>query len=172
MIRIRVVGEPAPQGSKSFKGKRGAGIGIMVESSKKVAPWRESVAGAAIDQTTIEQRGLEGPLAVHMAFILLQPVSLSKKKVALGPYRKPDLSKLVRSTEDALTTAGVWRDDAQVVSCTASKRFARPGEALGAELWIESAALIDLFRLPASPEQLAQEDADDLEQRTRQEERR
>jgi Holliday junction resolvase RusA-like endonuclease len=28
----------------------------------------------------------------------------------------PDLSKLIRSTEDALTDAGVWTDDARVVA--------------------------------------------------------
>jgi crossover junction endodeoxyribonuclease RusA len=31
------------------------------------------------------------------------------------PDRIPDLSKLCRSTEDALTDAGVWADDARVV---------------------------------------------------------
>ena len=43
------------------------------------------------------------------------------------PCRTPDLSKLARSTEDALTTAGLWRDDARVVEYT---RLAKvyPGE--------------------------------------------
>ena len=37
-----------------------------------------------------------------------------------------DLSKLVRSTEDALTDAGTWEDDSRIVHCVASKVF--PGE--------------------------------------------
>ena len=36
----------------------------------------------------------------------------------------PDLDKLLRSTFDAITTAGVWRDDAQVVVVSASKSYA------------------------------------------------
>jgi hypothetical protein len=31
-----------------------------------------------------------------------------------APYRTPDLSKLTRSTEDAITEAGLWADDARV----------------------------------------------------------
>jgi len=41
--------------------------------------------------------------------------------------RTPDLSKLVRSTEDALTEAGIWKDDARVVECFASKRYPNEG---------------------------------------------
>ena len=33
------------------------------------------------------------------------------------------MSKLARSTEDALTTAGVWADDARVVDEYLSKRY-------------------------------------------------
>jgi len=41
--------------------------------------------------------------------------------------RYPDVSKLARSTEDALTAAGIWKDDARVVEYT---RLAKvfPGE--------------------------------------------
>ena len=44
VITIRVYGTPAPQGSK-----RHVGRGVMVESSKKVKPWREAVKQAALD---------------------------------------------------------------------------------------------------------------------------
>src|ERR1035441_4214633 len=37
-----------------------------------------------------------------------------------------NLSKLVRSTEDALTDAGAWDDDARIVECRSGKRY--PGE--------------------------------------------
>jgi len=40
------------------------------------------------------------------------------------PAKMPDLSKLVRATEDALTDAGLWRDDAQVVEISAMKYWA------------------------------------------------
>jgi crossover junction endodeoxyribonuclease RusA len=36
---------------------------------------------------------------------------------------RPDLDKLVRAVLDALSEAGVWRDDAQVVSVVARKAY-------------------------------------------------
>lgn len=127
-MQITVYGMPAPQGSK-----RHVGRGIMIESSAKVKPWREAVKWAAI--TAREDAGLykgsplgstmSGPVRVEMVFTLPKPKSAPKKR-RTWPDRKPDLSKLIRSTEDALTDAGAWEDDARVVSCVARKVF--PGE--------------------------------------------
>ena len=100
------LGTPAPQGSKSFKGMAG-GHAILAESSKKVLPWREAVKAAAPAGPT-----LDGPLVVVMVFTLARPKSAKKSETT--PYRTPDLSKLCRATEDALTDAGLWADDARV----------------------------------------------------------
>jgi Holliday junction resolvase RusA-like endonuclease len=119
-MTIAVYGIPAPQGSKSFKGMRG-GHAIMIESSKKVKPWREAVKWAAL-----EAGGrITGPVEVEMYFTLPKPKSAPKTRVTF-PDRKPDLSKLVRCTEDALTDAGTWEDDSRVVRTTSMKVF--PGE--------------------------------------------
>jgi crossover junction endodeoxyribonuclease RusA len=64
-----------------------------------------------------------------MVFTLPKPKSAPKTRRTL-PDRKPDIDKLVRSTCDALTTAGVYEDDARIVSLTASKVF--PGEGIDA----------------------------------------
>jgi Holliday junction resolvase RusA-like endonuclease len=97
-----VLGQPAPQGSK-----RHVGHGIMVESSKKLLPWREAVKAAAPAGPM-----LDGPIAVRLVFTLPRPKSARKSEMV--PYRTPDLSKLARSTEDAITDAGLWADDARV----------------------------------------------------------
>ena len=39
------------------------------------------------------------------------------------PYKRPDLDKLLRSTMDAMTCAGVWRDDALVHIIHARKHY-------------------------------------------------
>jgi Holliday junction resolvase RusA-like endonuclease len=96
------LGTPAPQGSK-----RHVGHGVMVESSKKVLPWREAVKAAAPSGPM-----LDGPVAVRMVFTLQRPASA--RKTEHNPYRTPDLSKLARATEDACTDAGLWADDARV----------------------------------------------------------
>lgn len=72
---------------------------------------------------------LDEPLRVWMTFTVPKPTSAPKRRAIL-PSKLPDLSKLVRSTEDAITDAGMWRDGARVVECIASKRY--PGEGMNA----------------------------------------
>ena len=117
--RIVVYGSPAPQGSKRYVGN-----GIMIESSKHVKPWRQDVVEAAKRQ--FSGPALDAPLSVGMVFTLPKPISAPRRK-RTWPMRKPDVSKLARSTEDALTTAGVWVDDSRVVEYS---RLAKvfPGE--------------------------------------------
>lgn len=119
-LAFSVFGLPAPQGSKSFKGMR-AGHAVMVESSKKVKPWRR-----VVELSALAARGdmptMTGPISVVMVFTLPKPKSAPKTR-RTWPDRKPDLSKLVRSTEDALTSAKVWGDDAQVVELVAYKAY-------------------------------------------------
>lgn len=111
-LQVRAL--PGPQGSKSFKGMRN-GKAVLVESSKKVAPWREHVKATAMaDRLKRGMEALEGPVFVSMTITLPKPVNAPKTRIT-WPSKMPDLSKLARSTEDALTDAGIWRDDAQVV---------------------------------------------------------
>ncbi|ASU86193.1 RusA family crossover junction endodeoxyribonuclease [Nocardiopsis gilva YIM 90087] len=98
--------------------------------SKYVRPWRQDVRAAAEDALRLEDDPhafpLNGPLSVDMVFSVERPKShfgtgrnagVLKRSAPPYPASMPDLSKLLRSTEDALTSAGVWRDDARVVEC-------------------------------------------------------
>jgi Holliday junction resolvase RusA-like endonuclease len=124
-VYITVHGTPAPQGSKSFKGLTPQGKPMLVESSLKVKPWREAVKLAALAALPRSWQPLDEPLHVGIEFYLKRPTSSPK---TLGyPMRKPDIEKLERSTYDALTDAGVWADDARVVSNHNLKLFAGPG---------------------------------------------
>ncbi len=134
ILTIRVYGLPAPQGSK-----RHVGRGVMVESSNAVKPWREAVKFAAIESLRVgpdDEHGMaerlafpfgQAALAVSVTFTLPKPQSAPKTR-RTWPQRKPDIDKLVRSTFDALTDAGVWRDDSQVVDLVAVKTY--PGESM------------------------------------------
>lgn len=121
---IVVHGDPAPQGSKKFVGMAGC-RGLMVESSKRCKPWRQDVVAAAREAMSGFTM-FDGPLKIKMVFTLPKPLSAPKRK-RTWPNRKPDVSKLARSTEDALVTAGVLEDDARIVEYT---RLAKvfPGE--------------------------------------------
>lgn len=123
LFELRLSGTPAPQGSKS-KGKGGA----MYEASARVKPWRERVHTYACQVLNLRgRRGfpLRGAVEMDLVLSLARPPSHMgigrnagrlKPSAPRYPASPPDLSKLARSTEDALTTAGVWRDDGQVVA--------------------------------------------------------
>jgi Holliday junction resolvase RusA-like endonuclease len=126
-VTITVHGRPAPQGSKrAFMGKRtdGTPVARVIESSHdRVKSWRQAVIDAAGNDPW---RGppLTGPLEVSMRFWLPRPkghyrtgrnAHLLRDAAPAYPHGTPDLSKLCRATEDALSDIAAWDDDAQVV---------------------------------------------------------
>ncbi|MGW5690287.1 RusA family crossover junction endodeoxyribonuclease [Streptomyces asiaticus] len=131
-LTIVVNGGPAPQGSKRYAGhRRNAASGrvsaVLVEQSKRVKPWRQQVHEAALAATRLyaNWQPLDGPIAAEMSFTVRdkpnsRPVwwpseTPWSRRLNWRPASSPDLSKLLRSTEDALTTARAWKDDARVV---------------------------------------------------------
>ena len=123
---IVVRGTPAPQGSKKFVGRAKSGRGILVESSAKVRPWRQDVRAAALEARG-ESAPLDGPVRCTMTFTLPKPGSAPKRRRS-WPCRKPDASKLARSTEDALVEAGALVDDARIVELVVRKVFPLEGD--------------------------------------------
>jgi crossover junction endodeoxyribonuclease RusA len=137
-VTLDVLGTPAPQGSK-----RHVGNGRMVESSKAVGPWREAVVSEA-RRTMVEGLMLDGPLRVIVDFRLCRPHGHHGAKglrpsAPRWPHVKPDIDKLLRSTLDGLTQAGVIADDARIVEVLAVKAYADSGPA-GARITVESLA--------------------------------
>lgn len=125
-LLITVHGTPAPQGSK-----RHVGNGVMIEMSQRLKPWRQNVKEAALTamehaqyDNHVHRAPLDGPLAASIVFTVReQPTSRPtwwpanqrwSKALRWRPASTPDLSKLLRATEDALTGVA-WKDDARVV---------------------------------------------------------
>ncbi|MEU8780032.1 RusA family crossover junction endodeoxyribonuclease [Streptomyces sp. NPDC048637] len=132
MIEIDVIGTPAPQGSK-----RHVGGGRMVESSKKVKPWRNAISTEALNHTF----GTWPYVAVFATFRLKRPKShyrtgrfadQLKADAPEYPAKYPDVDKLCRSTLDGLKAGGAFADDAQVVKLYAHKVYATREEEPGA----------------------------------------
>lgn len=145
-----VYGMPGPQGSKSFKGLTPSGHARLVESSKKVKPWRQAIVDQVDSLVTplgLRRPLFDGPLSVGFYFTLPKPGSAPKRRTT-WPCRKPDGSKLQRSTEDALTDSGVWKDDARVVDWHGRKFF--PGE--GDMALPVPGAIVYVSRLDLAPE--------------------
>lgn len=117
-VTVIAYGRPAPQGSKRYVGhSKRTGNAVLVEMSRHVKPWRTVVhdAARAVIDATPGFVPLDGPLSVGMVFTIARP---QRPKYTTAPAVAPDLSKLARSTEDALTDARLWADDARVVEYT------------------------------------------------------
>ena len=111
----------------------------LVESSKRVKPWRQDVKYAALEahEQTCGDEGVHfpkgTPVCVSLTFYTPRPQShygtgrnaqTVKASAPAPPATKPDLDKLVRSTLDALGEAGMWADDGQVTDLIATARYA------------------------------------------------
>ncbi|TQL46700.1 Holliday junction resolvase RusA-like endonuclease [Homoserinimonas aerilata] len=121
-VAFQVDGTPAPQGSKKGFSRIGSTRVAMVESSDKVKPWRAAVKTAGEDAMN-GRAPLDGPLTVLITFRLAKPKTVKRDL----PTVYPDLDKLVRSTFDGLTAAGVIADDARICDLHTYKRYGEPG---------------------------------------------
>lgn len=127
LVSFTVLGIPAPQGSfraaYSEKSKRA----FLVQSCKRTMPWRQEVAAVAAKA----MKGLallDGAAELTVYCFLPRPRSHYGKhglrpSAPKYPTPKPDLSKMVRAIEDALTGV-VWTDDSRVVSQHNHKLYA------------------------------------------------
>ena len=129
-ITIQVPGIAQPAGSK--KGFHRGGHVVIVDANDKARPWKDRVIAEA--RSVIGRAApLDGPLRLTVTFGLPRPAGHYGKKglrasARAYPTVKPDATKLIRCTEDALTEAGVWRDDAQVVEQLVRKVYTeQPG---------------------------------------------
>lgn len=130
-VHFFVPGLPAPQGSKRAFVNKFTKKAQMAESSKRVAPWRNDVATAAMRAMIGLERAPAGePVSLSIVFNMPRPAShldgkgRRRKGRPTRPVSKPDVDKLQRSILDALT--GIcFDDDSQVVEVTATKVFTR-----------------------------------------------
>ncbi len=126
-VEFTVIGVPAPQGSKRAMVNRHTGRASLVESSARHKDWR-----ALVSLTAAENRPaslLTGGLNLAAVFRFARPAShygSGKNERTLKPsaprgISKPDLSKLVRSVEDAMTGI-VYHDDSQIQSYNGTRK--------------------------------------------------
>jgi Holliday junction resolvase RusA-like endonuclease len=127
-MRIRVYGEPAPQGSKTAVVRNGRAI--MFESSKKLPGWRDTVAMACKVASMEHHVPMLGPVELHLIFHMPRPKSVSRKY----PNTMPDLDKLIRGVGDSLQSSGVLSNDGQIVSIIADKVYAETPGDMGVEI--------------------------------------
>lgn len=131
MLDFFVEGTPVPQGSKNAYVR--GGRAVLVDANARLKPWRALVREAAEDAIAdADWETLDEPCRVYLGFTMPCP----KRPRWDVPAVKPDLDKLTRAVFDALTDAGVWRDDSRVVDMKVTKRYeGEDGEIPG--VWVE-----------------------------------
>lgn len=161
-VTFTVLGTPTAQGSKRAFNNPAGGRPIMREDNfENTKTWRQDVVVAARnilrtgpedEEGMVERVGYPfglGPVHVTIVFIFARPKHHYRTGKHAHELRgnaprlhttKPDADKLLRSTFDALTTAGMWKDDCQVAGISGEplKVYANPGELPGARISIRS----------------------------------
>jgi len=132
-VSFTVYGKASPAGSKAIrytKEKRPYITDVTGDDGKR---WRANVAqmaGIVMMGTEL----FEGPVRLSLMFVIPRPkghyrsgrfAGELRQNVPRFPTKKPDLTKLVRGVEDALTGI-VWRDDSQVVEQFNRKIWGEP----------------------------------------------
>lgn len=140
-LSFTVLGRPQQRGSKSpfvYRGKDGKHRASMCDDNKKSKAWMQEVRSAAyaafVDRFG-EDRLFDGPLVLNALFFFQRPKShfgsgknSSELKESAPAYhfQSPDLAKLIRALEDAMTGV-VWVDDRLVFRYDCSRHWADNG---------------------------------------------
>jgi len=145
VLEFEVLGEPKPQGSKrafAFKGKDGRLSARVIDDNPNTKAWRQevaSVARAAYLRVCPSGELITGPVVLSIKFVRPRPkghfgAKGVKPSAPVFPTTKPDLTKLERAVEDALTSQ-VWTDDALVWCKNTQKVF---GETYRTQVRVEA----------------------------------
>lgn len=139
-VSFTVYGKAETAGSKRGFVNKNTGRVIVTDDNAKSRPWKALVHDAAMQammttdgQSRVLEIGppLEGPLLLEVTFWIPRPkghygsgknADAPKAGAPFAPTVKPDLLKLTRAVEDALTGL-VYRDDAQITAETLQKAY-------------------------------------------------
>lgn len=125
VVSFLVEGTPVSQGSKvpGLRIAPGTKHGVLPylrdDNPEALKAWRKAVRSAA-EAAWGGRAPLEGAVALVVDFRFVKPKTVTREFMTV----KPDKDKLERAICDALTDAGVWGDDKQVVVSRTEKRYA------------------------------------------------
>jgi Holliday junction resolvase RusA-like endonuclease len=127
-VAFTVYGPAQPAGSK-VAGRTKDGRMFVRDDAKRSRPWKTQVAQAAGEAMNGAPL-FDGPLSLCVRFYMPRPkghfgANGLLPSAPLYPTVRPDVTKLLRAIEDALTGI-IWRDDSQVVAQHALKGYGEP----------------------------------------------
>jgi Holliday junction resolvase RusA-like endonuclease len=130
MLSFRVSGEPKAQPRPRAVARGGF---ARVYNPDTADAWKAAVQQAG--SSKCPKQPFTDALAVRIVFYMPRPQRLMRKADPNGlmPFTsKPDIDNLAKSTLDAMTSAGWWIDDAQIVHLHCTKIYHRKADEAGA----------------------------------------
>ena len=119
------------------------GRGKMVESCKRVKPWRKDIKITAKRLRPTLWHATIG-VQLEVEFLFKRPKHHFRTNGELKPKapfhcttRIGDIDKLSRAVADALTGV-IYEDDSQIISLNTTKRYARSNEREGAKITLRA----------------------------------
>jgi Holliday junction resolvase RusA-like endonuclease len=134
-VTFQVFGNAAPKGSMNAFMRPGMRFPVVTHGNRRTKDWQHAVADAA--QRVALDGLFSGPVTLRVTFALPRPKSLPRR--ITHHTKMPDLDKLVRCVNDALTGV-LYRDDAQVETLEARKVYAQDPEPPHALITLEETA--------------------------------
>lgn len=143
LVQFSVHGKPAQMGSKRAFVRNGRAI-MANDNSERLKQWYNSVASKAAEVMRGREQ-ITGPVRLSISFHFKRPKShygsgskanIRKPGSPQFHAQSPDLDKLIRCTQDALS-AVVWRDDSQVCQYGSVSRIWSDDGVEGAEISVE-----------------------------------
>jgi Holliday junction resolvase RusA-like endonuclease len=132
VIQFTVFGTAKPAGSKRAFRLKNSNRVVLTDANKNSKPWKAEVAQVA--GRHVNGSGLlRDPLDVHFVFYVARPKGHFTSRGGLSakgqresfPAKRPDVLKLARGVEDALTGV-LYADDSQIVIERLEKRWGEP----------------------------------------------
>ena len=143
LATIEVVGKPIPQARPRARVFDGHG---SVYDSGTSRPWKALIIDAVACQVAnLCGRRLTDPMKVRLEFRFPRinshfgtgkNVNTLKPNAPTYKAGKPDVDNLIKSTLDAVTETGLWRDDNLVVQLDCVKRYVAVDESPGCTITI------------------------------------
>jgi crossover junction endodeoxyribonuclease RusA len=137
MISLFIPGKPVPQGSGKAITSRSTNRAIFLHSNREQLKGFRAAVKAAVEKAGVTEP-ITGPVRVRCDFFLPRPKahyrangSRLRIDAPVFPTTRPDVDKLLRAVNDALTEAGAWKDDSQVVLLNGAKFYASSEGELG-----------------------------------------
>lgn len=127
-VSLIVYGDPVPQPRPRIT-TRGSFAHAYVPKKHPVHEYRRRIMDEVLENLPGLMDYFAGPVAVSIAFHFARPVSHLRKdgspKASAPAYPRPDVDNLAKAVLDALTDAGAWADDSQVVTLAVRKKWSQ-----------------------------------------------